>query len=98
MSGDTQVIAMISGVLIPILVALLIKVQASAKLKAVANAFLSGVAGALATVIPGDWQWKPFAVAALSTWAVSVATYYGLWKPTGATQAAAKATGDVGIG
>jgi hypothetical protein len=98
MSGDTQVIAMISGVLIPILVALLTKLRASSKLKAMANAILCAVSGALSTVIPGAFSWKPFAVAALSTWAVSVATYYGLWKPTGVTQATASATAGVGIG
>lgn len=98
MSGDTQLIAMFSGVIIPILIALLTKVQASAKLKAIGNAFLCAISGALSTVIPGAWEWKSFGIAALSTWAVSIATYYGLWKPTGVTQATAGATSSVGIG
>jgi len=89
---------MISGVIVPILVALLTKMRAPSSVKAVVNAFLSAVAGALATVIPGDWQWKPFAVAALSTWAVSVATYFGLWKPTGVSATVQQATTNVGLG
>ena len=33
-----------------------------------------------------------------TTWAISVATYYGLWKPTGVAGAVQAATADVGLG
>ena len=98
MNGDTQVIAMVSGVLIPILVALLTKLRAPSSTKAIANAFLSAVAGALATVIPGDFSWTTFGIAALSAWAVSVSSHFGLWKPTGTTNTVQEATADVGLG
>lgn len=97
MNSDTQVIAMVSGIVIPILVGLLTKLRAASGVKAIANAALSAVAGALATVT-GDWSWSAFGVAALSAWAVSVSSYYGLWKPTGASATVQQATASVGLG
>lgn len=98
MDSETQVIAMISGVLIPLLVALLTKLKAPSSTKAIVNALLSAIAGALATVIPGEFSWSVFAIAALSAWAVSVSSHYGLWKPTGTSTAVQGATADVGVG
>ena len=98
MNGNTQVIAMVSGVVIPILVGLLTKLKAPSSTKAIANAALSAVAGALATVVGDAFTWSGFAVAALSAWAVSVSSYYGLLKPTGVTNAVQGATADVGVG
>lgn len=97
MDSQTQVIAMVSGVVIPILVGVVTKLSAGAQLKAIVNAFLSAVAGAISTVL-GDWSWSAFGIAALSTWAVSVSSYYGLWKPTGASGTVQAATAGVGIG
>jgi hypothetical protein len=98
MTSDTQLISMLSGVVIPILVAVVTKMSAGSHVKAIANAFLCAVSGALATVIPGAWDWASFGIAALSTWAVSVASHYGLWKPTGASGTVQTATAGVGIG
>jgi hypothetical protein len=90
---------MIGGVLVPILVGLVTKLRASPAFKSVANAVLSAVAGAVgAASAAGDWSWETFGLAWGSAWAVSIASHYGLWKPTGATSAVQGATADVGIG
>lgn len=96
MNENAQLIAVLAGVVVPILVGVLAKANAGAGLKAVLNAGLSGLAGALAGAVAGDF--KSFLIAWGSTWAVSVASYYGLWKPTGAAGAVQGATANVGLG
>lgn len=83
---DAQMVSMIVGLVIPLAVGLLSKIDASSGLKAVLNALLSAVAGALAAFsqdgfFASDLQTVLSAI--LTTWVVSVATYYGVWKPTG---------------
>lgn len=98
MNADTQTIAMLSGVVIPIVVGILAKFDASSGVKAVLNFGLTALMSVLAEIIPGAFDWQPFLIAWLSAWAVSVATYYGLWKPTGTTQAVQRKTAGVGVG
>lgn len=98
--NDTTLIALVSGVLVPLLVGLLTKLDAPSGVKAVANAALSALAGALATIAPdgSDFAWRPFVVSWATTWVVSVATYYGAWKPTGVAPAVQRSTSSVGVG
>lgn len=101
MDSETQVIAMVSGLFIPLLVGILAKLAAPTWLKAFLNFGLTAATGALATIVPDDspgFAWTPFLIAWLSAWVVSVATHYGLWKPTGTTLAVQQATADVGLG
>lgn len=96
---DSQAIAMIAGLVIPLLVGLVTKINASGGLRAVLNAFFSAVAGAIA-VIGTDLEraeLRTFVVAIVSTWIVSVATYYGVWKPTGVAGSVIDATGRFGL-
>jgi hypothetical protein len=62
------------------------------------NAALSALGGLVATVVPGDFEWRPFLVAWATTWVVSVATHFGLWKPTGVGPAVQQSTATVGVG
>lgn len=98
MDDQTLLIAMVSGTIIPLLVGVLTKLRAPSSVKAVCNAFLSAIAGALAMFSADEFRWTPFAVAAFSSWVVSVSTYYGLWKPTGTSASVQQATADVGVG
>lgn len=96
---DAQTIALLSGVVIPLLVGLVSKLNASSGLKAIINAFLSAVAGTLATVTQVTApQVRDFVIAILSTWVVSVATYYGVYKPTGVAGTVAEKTAGFGLG
>lgn len=96
---DAQTVSLLVGVVIPLLVGLLSKLNASSGLKAILNAFLSAIAGALTTVtIVTEATLRDFVIAILSTWVVSVATYYGIWKPTGVAGTVAVKTSGFGVG
>ena len=99
---DAQTISFLCGVLIPLIVGVLTKVNASAGLKAVVNALLSALAGAFATFsqtgLTSDVDWKTLVISVLSVWIVSVATYYGIWKPTGVAGTVGVKTGRFGVG
>ena len=96
--SDMTVIALLSGVVIPLLVGLLTKLNASSAVKSILNFGLSALAGGLATISETDFQWKPFLVNFAFTWVVSIATYYGLWAPTGTSAKVNDIAPDVGIG
>ena len=96
--SDMTLITILSGVIIPLLVGLLTKLDASSTVKSVLNFGLSALAGGLATVNEADFNWKPFVVNFALTWVVSIATYYGLWKPTEVAPKVQVATADFGVG
>lgn len=96
--SDMTLIAVIAGVIIPILVGLVTKLQASPSVKAVLNFGLTAAAGLLVTVNEATFEWKVFLVNWSLTWAVSVATYYGLYKPSGISDTVQEKTADIGIG
>jgi hypothetical protein len=99
---DAQTISLLCGVVIPLLVGVLSKINASDGLKATINALLSALAGALATFsqtgLSDGVEWKTLVVSILSVWVVSVATYYGVYKPTGVAGTLAAATPKFGFG
>lgn len=88
------------GLLIPLLVALLTKRVASSRTKAVLNIVASALAGSAAYLVAADggYDVEGFVNAALNTIIVSVATYYGLYKPTGITDTVQNKTANFGIG
>lgn len=98
MSQDTQLLALLAGVLVPLLVGVLTKISAPSGLKAILNAALSALGAALAQIVPGHFVFKAFLIVWATTWVVSVATHYGLYKPTGVSQAVQSSTATVGIG
>ena len=80
--SDTTLIALVVGVVIPILVGIVTKLNASSGLKAVLNFGLSAAGSLLAVTTQETFEWKPFLINWGLTWAVSIATYYGLYRPT----------------
>lgn len=99
-SSTTEALSLIAGVLIPLLVGVITKMRASEGLKAIVNAGLSAVAGALTAVLAstGAVRWQSVVISILSTWIVSVASHYGFWKPTGASQAVQSVAPTFGLG
>lgn len=95
---DATLIAALAGVIVPLLVALITKLNAQAGLKAFMNAGLSGVGGLLATVLPGEWNWRVFMTKWATAWVISIATYAGFYKPTGIAPAVQNSTANTGIG
>lgn len=98
MYSDMTFYALLTGVIVPILVGVLAKLNASSATKAVLNFGLTALGTALVTFNQVDWNWKVFAVNFGVGWAVSVASYYGFYKPTGVADKVATATADVGVG
>lgn len=91
--------ALLVGVIIPILVGFFAKLNASSGVKSVLNLGLTALGTALVTFNQTSvWTWKVFAVNFGVGWAVSVATYYGFYKPTGVAVTVANATPNFGIG
>lgn len=93
-----QVIGVLTGFLIPLLVGLLSKWRAPRWVKSVLNLGLSALSATLASVIPAEFSWAAFGLTFAATWATSIASYYGLLKPTGTAQAVQLRTANVGIG
>lgn len=99
MKVDAATLAVLIGVVLPLLTGIVTKANASSSLKAVINAGLSAIAGFLVAVVPGSKiEWRDVVLGVGLTWAISVATYYGLWKPTGTARSVAMATSKFGLG
>ena len=88
------------GAAVPLLVGVLAKTNASSTIKALLNFGLSAIAGAVATAVQagngvnvGD-----FIVGIGTTWFLSIISYYGMWRPTGASETVQSATANIGIG
>lgn len=97
-ASDAGLLATLAGVLVPLLVGIVTKTAAPAGLKAMVNAALTALGGLVATIVPGEFAWHPFLASWATAWVVSVATYYGLWKPTGVAPAIQQSTGTIGLG
>ncbi len=93
-----QLIAIVSGVIIPLLVALISKADASSGLKAVLNLGLSAIAGSLAQLAIPNTNWQSWILSFAITWGTSIVSYYGLHKPVGSAPAVTNATSSVGVG
>lgn len=81
---------LVAGVLLPVLVALVTKTNMSSRLRSLCLLVLTGVSGVLNEWLstPGGFDWEKAAWAAVTTFVIGVATLYGLWKPTGVSDAA----------
>ncbi len=90
---DVATVGVVLGTVIPILVALVTKRVASPGTKAVVNLLLSAIAGALSVLVAEaqgtvvELEASAFVASVALTWVTSVATHYGLLKPTGITGA-----------
>lgn len=96
---NVQICSLITGVLIPLLVAALAKAHASSSVKAVLNLGLSAIAGTVGTLLlQSHANWQAWLLSVAMTWGTSIVSYYGLHKPTGTAPAVSSATSSVGIG
>jgi cell division protein FtsB len=88
------------SVFIPLLVAVITKRYATGALKGVMNFVLSVFTGSIGylVAVDGGYDFAGFVNAALNCVVVSAASYYVLWKPTGAAASVAVATENFGIG
>lgn len=94
-----QTISILVGFVIPLLVGLLSRLNASRTIKSFLNFGLSALVAALSGIIPDEpFYWSGFIVTFALTWATSVASYYGLLKPSGAAQSVSNKTSSFGIG
>ena len=91
-------LALLVGVIVPLLVGLLTKLNASPAIKSVLNLGLVALGSALVTSNQVGFSWKPFLVNLGVGWAVSVGTYYGFYKPTGLAGTVANVAPNTGIG
>lgn len=98
MYSDMTLLALLVGVIVPLLVGLLTKLNAAPNVKAFLNLGLTALGAALATSNQVGFSWKPFAVNFGVAWAVSVGSYYGFYKPTGTSAAVANVAPGVGLG
>lgn len=89
-----QVASVLLGTVLPILVAL-VRNRLSTAARAWALAALSALSGFLTEFINNgsDFVWQQALLTTVVTFAVAVATYYGLWAPTGTTDRVAAITG-----
>jgi len=96
--SDFSLLTILTGVVVPLLVGLLAKLEAPGWVKSTLNAGLTALGAAAALFVAADWDWARFAAQWAQGWVVSIATYYGLWKPAGVAGAIQGATANVGIG
>jgi hypothetical protein len=81
-----QVASLLIGVFIPILVGLVTKVTTSPALKSILLLALSAVSGFLTEFVnSANFIWQQALLTTVVTFVIGVATYYGLWTPTGVT-------------
>lgn len=104
---DVATLSFLIGTIIPIAVALVTKQTARRGVKAAVNALLSIVAGVLSVYVSeaqgeiASVDAAAFVTAVGAAWITSIATHYGLLKPTGITGGAGavqRATPQLGIG
>ena len=96
---DLQLIAVLAGTVIPLLVGLVTKLRASSTVKAWANALLSALSATSAVIIEtGALYWRDVILTFGTTWVTSIATYYGLWKPTETSKVVQERTSEFGVG
>lgn len=96
--SDLTLLTLLTGVIVPLLVGLLTKLNASSAVKAVLNLGLTAAGTLLAVANETDFEWKVFVTSWAIAWTVSVATYYGFYKPSGVSASVNGYTSEFGIG
>lgn len=95
---DIATWSLIASLVIPLLVGVVTKEVASQGLKATLLALFSAANGVVSSAIQNEGLLTQATfTAAVVSFVVSVATYYGYLKPTGVAPAVAEKTSDVGI-
>ena len=97
---EVSTLNLLVGLMIPLLVGLVTKEVTSSGIKGLLNALLSAVAGVLTVVIDNGGSWaftQDMITVGVNTFLISIAAYYGVYKPTGASQKVQETTSDFGI-
>lgn len=97
---NATTVAQLIGLGVPLLVALITKRFASSGLKGVLNLVLSAIAGSATYLVAADGSYDVtgFVNATLNVFLVSIAAYYGVYKPTGVSASIAANTSRFGLG
>lgn len=97
---DVNLLAMVGGLIVPIVTAIVTTRWSSSALKAVVTALLSVLAGSISVWIEhaGAADLEQFALAVFQAAVIAWASYYGFWKPTTVAPKVSDATGSFGIG
>ena len=97
---DAAAVVALVGLIIPLVTGLVTKSNASSQVKALVTTALSVLTAVIANLATadGNYDWKGFLSAFLVAFVPAIATYYGLWKPTGVAGSVQSATSGVGIG
>lgn len=87
---DLNWVMLVSGTVLPFLVALVTARLASAGVKAVVLAALAAIAGLVnelytASGVLADVDWSSAGANAITTFLIAVGFHFGLWRPTGIT-------------
>lgn len=95
---DLGTLELLAGVFIPILVGIVTREVTSPAIKAWLLAALSAVTGVVvAAQQAGGFVTEDALVAGLVTMVISVATYYGFWKPTGTANLVQRKTDAINV-
>ena len=97
---DVELLTILSGVVIPLVVGLVTKKATSASFKLVVNMTASAVIGGITTAIStgGAVELRKWVVGMVVTWAMSLMSYYGLWKPSGVAGIVQDVAPEMGLG
>jgi peptidoglycan/LPS O-acetylase OafA/YrhL len=87
---EFQLVTFIAGVVLPIVAGVVTRYQASSRTRSLMLLALSFISGILNSwlVAPSGFDWSQATFNALTQFVVGVAVLYGLWKPTGVSEAA----------
>lgn len=98
---SAELITILVGIVLPLVTGIITKLNATSAVKAVANAVLSVVAGflvALANAPEQGLDLYVFLYAVALAFVSSIASFHGIWKPTGIAGRVQATTADFGIG
>lgn len=96
----SQVIALFSGLIIPLLVGLLAKLDATAGVKSVLLLALTALSQVINTAWAADvgWQWQLFLWNFMVAFLMAVGSYFGFYRGTGVTATIQAKTAGFGVG
>lgn len=96
-----QVASILLGFGLPLLVAVVTKIKAARAIKAACLLALSIITGLVTTSVGSDGGAvisSTALISAIIAWVTGMASYYGLWKPSGVAGSVAQKTDGFGIG
>lgn len=101
MNLDPQTVSIVLGLALPILVGVVTKAQASSRIKSITLAALAAISGGISQAVTADGSAilsQETLTTIVLTFVTAIASYYGLYKPTGIAPAVQAHTAQFGIG